>query len=130
METLLNHTFSRVLRPVEMNRTNTLEVISYGKILIIEGTDITHLQGEGNYTFVHTKQGKKYLVSKTMKTLQANLSDSFVRTHKSYTINIDYVVSWLDTSFLLLRSGEKVPVARRRIRQIDEVLAEQYLRVG
>jgi len=130
LETLLNHTFSRVLRPVEMNRTNTLEVISYGKILIIEGTDITHLQGEGNYTFVHTKQGKKYLVSKTMKTLQANLSDSFVRTHKSYTINIDYVVSWLDTSFLLLRSGEKVPVARRRIRQIDEVLAEQYLRVG
>ena len=111
------------MRPDIIKNANTVEVISYGKTLVIEGHDITHLEGEGNYTFVHTQQGKKYLVSKTMKTLQANLSDGFIRVHKSFAINADHLISWVEPSYLLLSSGARLPVARRRTRKIVEKLA-------
>lgn len=106
------------MTPAIIKRANIVEVMSHGKTLIVQGHDITHLEGAGNYTFVHTQQGRKYLVCKTMKTLQVNLSDSFVRVHKSYIVNTLFVISRVQPQFLLLNSGVMVPIARRRIRQV------------
>lgn len=118
MKTSINHPFSPILRPARTKKANLVEVMSHGKTLVVQGQDITHLQGAGNYTFVHTQQGKKYLVCKTMKTLQVGLPDNFVRVHKSYIVNALYVTSRVHPLFLLLNSGIKVPIARRRIHQV------------
>ena len=105
-------------------------MLSFGKTLVITGHDITHLEGEGNYTFVHTRYGNKYLVSKTIKTIQGNLSDSFLRVHKSFIINQDHVTSWPEPCSLLLCCGKRIPVARRRFRQTEQLLSAQYLKLG
>ncbi|WP_138478864.1 LytR/AlgR family response regulator transcription factor [Dyadobacter bucti] len=101
-----------------------------GQVLWLAACEITHLRGEGNYTYVYTRQGKKYLVSKTMKNVQEALRADFMRVHKSYIVNPEFVTARLDADLLLLSCGHKVPIARRRIREIGELLAVEYLAVG
>jgi len=100
------------------------------KVLLLEAKDITYLQGDGNYTFVHTTTGKRYLVSKTMKTIVAVLDADFLRIHKSHTINPDHLVARIESDSVLLSCGQQLPIARRRIAEIQEILAGEYLRVG
>jgi two-component system, LytTR family, response regulator len=101
---------------------NTIPVYQFGEVLWVKAYDITHLQGEGNYTFICTRSGKRYLVSKTMKTVQDMLQVEFLRVHKSYLVNPYHVRSrWLDS--IQLSCGKNIPIARRRIRETNEMLA-------
>ncbi|WP_414617539.1 LytR/AlgR family response regulator transcription factor [Dyadobacter sp. 32] len=130
MNNTINHTFTRIQYPDINQASKPLEVISYGKIVLVNMCDITHLRGDGNYTFVHTIDGKQYLFSKTMKQIQKKLDVHFVRVHKSYTVNPDHVVSWLEARTILLRCGRQIPVARRRVHTVEQCLRDEYRDAG
>src|SRR4051812_21039514 len=84
---------------------------------------ITFLQGSGNYTFIYTDAGKRYLVCKTMKMLSENLKQNFIRIHKSFLINSDLVVERIEDDRLLkMAYGTEVTVSRRTNKQITEIL--------
>ena len=124
------NTFQNLARTVRKKRKNIVTVHLGNKVLLLEAKDITYLQGDGNYTFVYTTQGKRYLVSKTMKTISAMLNAGFLRIHKSHTINPGHLVARIGSDRVLLRCGQELPIARRRIVEIQEILAGQYLSVG
>ena len=130
MNTTINHTFSRIQHPDIEKVGNSLEVMSYGKVVLVNMSDITYLRGDGNYTFVHTLQGKRYLFSKTIKKIQRKVADNFIRVHKSYTVNPDHVVSWIEPRKILLSCGEQIPIARRRVRVVEQSLPDEYRDVG
>jgi len=123
LKTPINHpTFQAFIRP-RKKRRNVVTVHLGSKILLLAANEITYLQGDGNYTFVHTTNGKRYLVSKTMKTIDAVLNGGFLRIHKSHTINPGHLVSRLQSDQVLLSCGTQLPIARRRIAEINEKLA-------
>ena len=131
MKTQINHTtFQSLIRPTRQKRKNVVTVHLGSKVLLLEAKEITYLQGDGNYTFVHTTTGKRYLVSKTMKTIEALLNAGFLRIHKSHTINPDHLVARIESDRVMLSCGQQLPIARRRIAEIHEILAGEYLRVG
>lgn len=131
MKTPIAHTtFQNLIRTSRKKRRNVVTVHFGSKVLLLQASEITYMQGDGNYTFVHTIYGKRYLISKTMKTIQAILNADFLRIHKSYTINPDHLVSRIETDRVLLSCGQQLPIARRRINEIQERLASEYLRVG
>jgi two-component system LytT family response regulator len=131
MKTPIAHTtFQNLIRTTRKKRRNVVTVHFGSKVLLLQAGEITYMRGHGNYTFVHTTYGKRYLVSKTMKTIQAILNADFLRIHKSYTINPDHLVSRIETDRVLLSCGQQLPIARRRINEIQERLASEYLRVG
>jgi two-component system LytT family response regulator len=107
----------------KIKSTNVVEVVIRGRTTGIEIKDITHMEGEGNYTFLYTRQGKRYLISKTIKTVHET-DRSFIRVHKSFAVNSHYVVQWIEPFKLLLSTGRLVSVARRRVRQTEQLLAE------
>ena len=121
---------SRIITLASGESARHIAVHISGQILWLAAREITHLQGEGNYTYVYTSQGKRYLVSKTMKNVQEALRADFIRIHKSYIVNPEFVTARLETDLLLLSCGRKVPIARRRVREIEALLAEEYLAVG
>jgi len=100
------------------------------RVFYLEAHEITHMRGEGNYTYVHTTLGKKYLISKTMKTLQKILDAGYLRIHKSFMINPDHVVSRLACGKVLMSCGAQIPIARRRLRETDQNLTTEYLGAG
>lgn len=61
------------------------------KIHIVMVADILYAQAYGDYVTLFTSTGK-YVKEVTMKYLEANLPDTFVRIHRSYIVNIGYIV--------------------------------------
>ncbi len=120
--------FPSFTRPNQSERSYSdsrsyISVQSMGRTIFLTPDVITFLEGEGNYTFIYTNNGKKYLVSKTLKSLAEQLSAKFLRVHKSYLVNADYVVERLeDDRMLKLSCGKEVVVSRRKIKEVSGLL--------
>ena len=121
MKALTNQTLGS--NQIEEKNTNSFPVHLLGRILWVQAHEISYLQGEGNYTFICTKSGKRYLVSKNLKTVQETLDADFVRVHKSYMVNPNHVTARLFES-IQMSCGKSIPIARRRIRETHEMFAE------
>ena len=79
--------------------------------------NITRLQADDNYTRVFTASGKQYLISKPLAEFERTLPEGiFVRTHKSYMINLEHLKDFntVDGGVAILNDGVKVPVSKRK----------------
>ncbi|MCF0054973.1 LytTR family DNA-binding domain-containing protein [Dyadobacter sp. CY356] len=102
-----------------------------GSSITVLINSITFLEGSGNYTFIYTDAGKKYLVCKTMKLLSENLKQNFIRIHKSFLINSDLIIERIEEDRLLrMACGRKVTVSRRRNKQITKILNHSQLQIS
>ena len=113
------------------NNTAYVSVQTMGRTIFLSPDAITFMEGEGNYTFIYTNTGKKYLVSKTLKSLAEHLNPNFLRVHKSYLVNSDYVVERMeDDRMLRMSCGKEVVVSRRKIKEISGILDHANLRIS
>jgi len=82
-----------------------------------EISNIIRLQADDNYTRVFTATGKQYLISRPLIDFERKLPPGkFVRTHKSYMINMQYLKDYSneDGGTVVLTDGFKVPVSKRK----------------
>ena len=119
---LLLNDFAPVLARENLN-TETLHriIVPYGgRHIVIPINQITCLEGEGNYTFLCTSDGKRYLVSKTLKSYEDILERCFVRIHKSSIINVNYLkeIGKNPDRFVRLKCGKEVPISRRKVKEV------------
>jgi two-component system LytT family response regulator len=95
------------------------------KIHIIETDQIIRCESDNYYTNFFLADGKKILVSKTLKENEQLLSDhNFIRPHKSHLVNVKYIKGFLrsDGGYIELTDGSRIPVSRRKREQIIEVI--------
>jgi two-component system LytT family response regulator len=93
-------------------------------IFIVKVTDIIRCQADHNYTTFFLTNGKKVLVSKTLKDYDEMLCDYFFfRTHQSHLININHIVSFEknDGGYLRMADGSSVPVSKRKREELLEL---------
>ena len=64
---------------------------SYKDYHYIDTDEIVLLKADNNTTDFHMSDGSTIIAYKTLKTFQSILPENFVRIHKSYIVNIDYV---------------------------------------
>ncbi len=91
--------------------------ISCKKTMTVAWKDISHLEAISNYTMFYFNNGKKLLVSRTMKDFLAKLdAELFVRVHKSFAINLNYLIQFdvKEEMFVQLKDGKKISVSRRK----------------
>ncbi|GAB3317862.1 hypothetical protein GCM10027299_09290 [Larkinella ripae] len=79
---------------------------------------IIRVQSEGSYSRVYILTGQEYLIAVTLLKVSQRLP-GFWRVHKSHLVNPMYVDQIRKTQkqgrFVLLSTGEKIPIARRVI---------------
>jgi two-component system LytT family response regulator len=64
---------------------------SRDRIYFVDTNDVQWVESEGDYVALHDGEDV-HLVRKTMKELEQQLpSESFVRVHRSYIVNVDYI---------------------------------------
>jgi two-component system, LytTR family, response regulator len=102
-------------KQIKLHFSNSFVTIPVDKII--------RLEGDCNYTVVHT-QNKKYVSSRTLKHFQGILDESyFVRVHKSHIVNIRYVKG-LDIqsncSAVAFNEGNNIEVSRRKLKEVAE----------
>jgi len=106
---------------------NQRVVVKIGsKIKIIPIEEVLYLEAADDYVKIHTKDGS-YLKNKTMTHFESLLDvQQFVRTHRSYIVNIHQVTRidpYEKENYLaLLKSGAKVPVSKTGYGKLRQVL--------
>ncbi len=67
-----------------------IAVKSGSRIHVIPIKDLVHIQACGDYIMLYTPAGE-FLKEQTMKYMETNLPDNFVRIHRSYIVNVEYI---------------------------------------
>lgn len=83
----------------------------------IEIEEILYCQSQNNYTYLFLKDNKKVILSKTLKEFEILLEKYyFLRIHKSYLINPNYIKKYNrnDGGYLIMNDGRSIPVSRNR----------------
>ncbi len=133
----------KTLRRLEESRTERLELaleqakqkstaqklkLTNGKKTdYIEISQIVHCKGAGDYAEIILGDGSQLLHSASLGDLEASLPSSFLRVHRSYIVNTNFVQSLTRESsgvgVLLLTTGDQVPVSRRILPKVRNALA-------
>jgi DNA-binding LytR/AlgR family response regulator len=73
-------------------KTDKIFVRDTGVLKPLKYQEVLYAKGEDNYTRICTKSGKEYIISSTLKVIESKLPvQLFVRIHKSFIINIDFI---------------------------------------
>lgn len=92
---------------------------------------IHHLEAAGNYTFIHFNSGERLLVCRTLQDMEERLAAPFrfVRIHRSYIINIDYLNRYVrgKGGYVVLEGDVSLAVANSRRQEFLNRL-ERYFR--
>ncbi|MCF8404843.1 MAG: LytTR family DNA-binding domain-containing protein [Bacteroidales bacterium] len=86
-------------------------------IIFVKIKDIMHCESDNNYTNFFLKEGKKIIVSKTLKEYDEMLTPfNFFRIHKSHLINLAYLERYKkgEGGFVVMENGAELEVSRRR----------------
>ncbi len=85
---------------------------------------ITHLEGDINYTIIHTLDGKKTIAAFTLKKFSDIIEKGlFVRTHKSFIINLLHLKSYqVNDSKIIMQGNKSLVVSRRRKKELKKAL--------
>jgi len=76
--------------------------------------EITHIEGERNYSYIHLANGSKELSSKNLAYFEEILIDKlFFRSHRSYLVN-RYHIETLKNDHFILKKGFEIPISRRK----------------
>ncbi len=92
-------------------------VTSNDSYLYIKADELVYIEGEGSYSVIHCKDGKKYTVSKSLGEMEAILDlRKFFRTHKSQIVAIDHVCSYNKAENYITLSNGAIAMLSRRIK--------------
>ena len=90
-------------------------------IHVVNVQDILRCESSSNYTRFYFVDGKKLLVSKTLKEFDEILNQyGFFRAHQSHLVNMNFVKKYEkgDGGFLIMKDGSSVPVSIRKKEQL------------
>ena len=86
-------------------------------IQFVEPDEIITCSSDSNYTMVYLTDGRKKLVSKTLKDIAEMLKEHhFFRSHHSHLVNINHIKEYKRTEggYLIMSNDQHVPVARSK----------------
>ena len=97
------------------------------RILLVDEQEILYASAARGYSYLHVGD-KKLLANFTLSELEDRLSSHFFRCHRSYLVNLDkvreLVSDFAGAMVLVMGDGgtNRVPVSRRRIRELRQML--------
>jgi two-component system LytT family response regulator len=82
---------------------------------VIDLSELLFCETDKGYTTFYCSDGKKYVVSKTLKEFEERLSKAnFTRPHQSFMVNLKYIDKYDKSGQIHLKNGKKIPVSSRK----------------
>ncbi|MBA6355041.1 MULTISPECIES: LytTR family DNA-binding domain-containing protein [unclassified Colwellia] len=107
----------------QQTEPSTIKINSAGKIEIIASNQVVFCKAAGDYVEINLKDHQQRLFTGSLKELESSLPKTFLRVHRSYLVNVEFINSLntksshqTETSgagFLQLHDAVEVPVSRR-----------------
>lgn len=94
---------------------NRIVLRSQQFLQIVPFENILYCQSDAGYTTFFFTDGKKMLVSRSIKDYEELLPETFfIRCHQSYLVNHHYIDRYHKDGHLILRNGIEIPVSTRK----------------
>jgi two-component system, LytTR family, response regulator len=107
----------KTLDKIVVKNANKIEVISLPEIYMVEAY--------GDYIWIHTLN-QKYLKQQTMKSIEKQLGSGFMRVHRGYIVNLDYIdkleLFGNQSYLLILKNKLKVDISKAGYKELKERL--------
>ncbi len=116
---LHKHKLNNYNKNLEKKYNSSIFIKEKHMLIKILCSEILYIEAHDNYSFIYLKN-KKFLISKTLKYLQENLPDEFLRVHRSYVINLNYIDCILP-SYLLINNIE-IPISKTGKKHLNEYI--------
>ena len=92
-----------------MIKTNGSEVLIYRR-------EIIYVESQGRKLVFHINNGHEIGVYEKMDAIQEQLGSTFVRSHKSFLINMKYIVERNNQGFCL-SNGSVLPISKPNLKE-------------
>jgi len=103
-----------------------IKISGAGKIDMAPADKITHCKGAGDYVEICLNDGREILHNGSLTQLESELPATFLRVHRSYLVNTNFVSSLTREASgvgrLLLTTSAEIPVSRRIMPRIRSAL--------
>ena len=118
LKILLNN----IAEPIKNKKKIVLKTME--RIYSVDLDDIIRFESDGGYTKVYLVDGKRIMVSKTMKEFDDMLLDvGFLRIHHSHLINMNHLFCFEKAEgHVVMKDESIVPVSNRKKEQLLELL--------
>ncbi len=95
-----------------------------GRQIILKSKEISYIESLDHKTVIKSPFYDDLVIYQSLESLEETLTNKgFFRCHRSYLVNIDYI-TMIDrfgkTYDIVLRSGERIPLSRRHLREIKK----------
>jgi len=109
------------------NKSESHEILalnSQDKIQLVKIADVVRCQSVDNYTHFFMSDGKKIVVSRTLKEYDELLEDhKFIRVHHSHLVNAKKIIEFQKNDDMLLLSDQSmIPVSSRKKQEVIKAL--------
>lgn len=88
---------------------------------IIQKNEIIYLEGDRNYTWIHSKNRDKILTTKTLGEYESLLTENhFFRIYQSYLVNMNHAIKYINGrgGNLLMSDGANLMVSREKKKEL------------
>ena len=105
----------KTVKAIWHNDNSKLVLSLHDSFQVIDLKELLYCESDKGYTTFYCDNGKKFLVSKTLKEYEEQLtSASFVRPHQSYIVNLNFIDKYEKSGTIYLKNGKKIPVSSRK----------------
>lgn len=121
IEALLNNVHAE-----RKGKPGKIALASKESIEFVEPAEIIVCESNSNYTTIYLSDGRKKVISKTLKDFEELLTPfRFFRTHNSHLVNLNHVREFIrgDGGYLIMENKMKVPVSKNRKEKLLEMLS-------
>ncbi|MFY0631798.1 MAG: response regulator transcription factor [Flavobacteriaceae bacterium] len=74
----------------EIKKMTSITIKKQGKIIFEKLENVSHFEAKDKYVIVHTEKGEE-LIEQSLSKLEGKLPDYFLRVHRSYIINTNFI---------------------------------------
>lgn len=109
----------------QQNSPSKIMLRTVNALHLVQVADILYCRSDNSYTTFYLSTGEKIMVSKGIVFYDEILTDSgFFRPHQSYLVNLNHIrkVDKTDGGFVILDSGDEIPVSLRRKKSLMQLL--------
>jgi len=105
------------LKPVGNTQNLKLALPTSDGLIFVKIDDILYCEASSNYTNIYTSDGKKHVISRTLKEYEDLLADhNFFRIHNSHLINLGSIKKYVrgDGGYVVMNNDVSLDVSKRK----------------
>jgi two-component system LytT family response regulator len=105
----------KTVKSVWNNEDSKIILSLHDSFQVIDLKELMYCESDKGYTSFYCCDGKKHVVSKTLKAFEDQLSAAnFTRPHQSYMVNLQFIDKYDKSGIIYLKNGKKIPVSSRK----------------